>query len=172
MKKRLFLIGLAMLLAFAAFAEETEVDKSVGLKDSDVKNFIKNYKQLYKDAENFTSYLATPTGAMNQAVAAAALVGTAEKTLINIMNKNGISGANAFEKFTRINFYTVIAAYDVTMEKTIAENPALAAYIAAASIDPYAEMRKKLNAADFAIIKANINELMRVMELNGNNNDE
>ena len=65
----------------------------------------------------------------------------------------------------RLHYYTTIAAYDRTLEKTIAENPALAAYIASASVDPYAETRKKLDTSDFNVIKTNIDEIMKAMDL-------
>ena len=151
-----------MFIAFAAFAEESEKDKSTGLTNADVKNFIKNYKTIIKDMESYNDFIST---AGTAAALAALAENNAEKKVTAILNKNGISGSNALEKWMRLHYYTTIAAYDRTMEKTIAENPALAAYIASASVDPYAEPRKKLDTSDFNVIKTNIDEIMKAMDL-------
>ncbi len=163
MKKRLFLIGLAMLLTFAAFAEDIEIDKSTGLKDSDVKSFIKNYKKMQSDLSSYSELFNAEASAM--AKMSAVMKGTdAADVVTGIMNKNGISGKNAVEKFTRICYYTTILAAGKALEQAVAENPALAAYIAAA--DPYAEIRKKMDPTDTAVLKANIDALMQALELN------
>ena len=162
MNKRLWLIGMVMLIAFAAFAEEIKVDKSVGLKDSDVKSFSKNYLKMKKDLENYDELFNTDASAM--AKMSTVMEGMSAANIVtDIMNKNGISGKNAIEKFTRICYYASILAAGRALEKAIAENPALAAYIAAA--DPYAEIRKKMDPSDTNAVKANIDELIKTLEL-------
>jgi hypothetical protein len=93
----------------------------------------------------------------------------AADVVTGIMNKNGISGKNAVEKFTRIWYYTTILAAGKALEQAVAENPALAAYIAAA--DPYAEIRKKMDPTDTEVLKANIDALMQALELNAKSDD-
>ena len=137
-----------MFIAFAAFAEESEKDKSTGLTNADVKNFIKNYKTIIKDMESYNDFIST---AGTAAALAALAENNAEKKVTAILNKNGISGSNALEKWMRLHFR--------------GPNANCMKRLASASVDPYAEPRKKLDTSDFNVIKTNIDEIMKAMDL-------
>ncbi len=131
---------MSTLMAFMLFAQaNSESVPSVGIKDSDVKSFIKNFDKIEKDFEKLSIQMDASTSVSQGEVA------NAEK----ILEKNGISGPNSILKFQAIAY---ASAYYVT-EVTLGEK--------------YAKMvggtyLQLVNEKDMAIIGKNKKELVKL----------
>lgn len=148
MKKLLFAC-LAFFMAAAAFSQSA---KTTGVTDSDVTSFCKNFKKMEADFKKFDVDT-------SDAQAMAMALG-ADKSVEQILNKNGISGSNAVDKLRAIAYGYVIARYDEAM----AADPEAAALIKSMGRDPMAEARTQISDADQKVVGRHLQELKKVFD--------
>lgn len=146
MKKLLILITL-LGLTFSLFAQEA---KATGLTDKDVDAFCKNYDKIYSEMDNLGIDMQDPKSVM-QAEAA-------DSQASKILNKQGISGKNSFEKVKVICYGYAVEYYD----STFASDPQTALLLKKLGRDPMAEIRSKVTEEDQAVIKNHMPELTTV----------
>ncbi len=146
MKKILF-VCLALFMAAAAFSQSA---KATGLTDSDVTSFCKNFKKLESDFKKLGLDLEDREG-----VVAAV---QADKKVIEVLNKNGITGGNAVDKLKALGYGYAVECYD----DTLAKDPETAAMVKNLGIDPIAEARKLVADADKNVVKRHLKELKKV----------
>ena len=84
----------------------------------------------------------------------------ADKSVEQILNKNGISGSNAVDKLRAIAYGYVIARYDEAM----AADPEAAALIKSMGRDPMAEARTQISDADQKVVGRHLQELKKVFD--------
>ena len=146
MKKLLVLITL-LGLTFSLFAQEA---KATGLTDKDVDAFCKNYESIYVEMDKLGIDMQDPNSVM-QAEAA-------DSQASKILNKQGISGKNSFEKVKVICYGYAVEYYD----STFASDPQTALLLKKLGRDPMAEIRSKVAEEDQAVIKNHMTELTAV----------
>lgn len=147
MKKFLFAF-VALFAAALLFGQA----KSTGLTDSDVQAFCKNFKKIDSDFKRFDVE-------MSDAQALAYSL-DADEAVAKVLNKNGISGANAVEKVRAIAYGYVIARFDEEM----AADPEAAKMLKSMGQDPLAEVRGKVSAADQKVAARHMKELQKVFD--------
>ena len=126
--------------------------KSTGLTDSDVQAFCKNFKKIESDFRNYGADLSDA-----QALAYAL---DADDAVARVLNKNGISGANAVDKVRAIAYGYVIARYDEEMSA----DPETAKILKSLGQDPLAEVRGKVSDADQKVAARHLKELKKVFD--------
>ena len=100
--KKIFLALISLIMAFSLFAQNV---KSVGLSDSDVKNWAKNLNPIVKELQALGVWT-------NDSINASA---NQKSKIDGVLNKYGISGSNCIEKFGVISecAVVVVAASDL-----------------------------------------------------------
>ncbi len=146
MKKLLVLITF-LCLSFSLFAQEA---KATGLTDKDVDAFCKNYESIYVEMDKLGIDMQDAKSVM-QAEAA-------DSQASKILNKQGISGKNSFEKVKVICYGYAVEYYD----STFASDPQTALLLKKLGKDPMADIRSKVAEADQAVIKNHMTELTAV----------
>ncbi|MCQ2604360.1 MAG: hypothetical protein MJ215_04890 [Spirochaetia bacterium] len=130
--KKIILVLFAFLLTAGAFAQEV---KSVGITDSDVKNFAKNFNAIAKEIDKLGDDDASK--------------------LESILEKYGISGPGRFQKFVMMMKCSEVAVFD----KTMADDPETAKIMKSMGMDPMAKTRSLINQKDFDVVNANVDLL-------------
>lgn len=149
MKKLLtFLVVIAMTIS--AFAQA----KSTGLSDNDVKMFCKNFSSIYTELEKIGINLEDTNTFINNEVNT--------KSANKVLNKNGISGKNAYNKVEAIAYGYAVETYDLTLKK----DPKTALLMKKLNVDPVAEIRPLINEADAQVVHNNYDELDKVYKEN------
>lgn len=146
--KKFLLACLALFAAALLFGQA----KSTGLTDSDVQAFCKNFKKIESDFDNYGMEL-------SDAQALAYALG-ADDAVTRVLNKNGISGANAVDKVRAIAYAYVIARF----EEEMAADPDAAKMLKALGQDPLAEVRGKVSDADQKVAARHLKELKKVFD--------
>ncbi|MBR5095652.1 MAG: hypothetical protein IK094_00925 [Treponema sp.] len=146
--KKILLACVALFAAALLFGQA----KSTGLTDSDVQAFCKNFKKIESDFRNYDVDLSDA-----QALAYAL---DADTAAAKVLNKNGISGANAVDKVKAIAYGYVIARF----EEEMAADPEAAKMLKALGQDPLAEVRGKVSDADQKVAARYTQELKKVFE--------
>lgn len=142
--KRVMTVFMCVFLAASLFAEPA----STGLNDSDVKNWAKNLNAIVKELKDLGAW-------SNDSINASAK----QKAKVDgILNKYGISGSNCIEKFQMISQCSVIICGASELD---AESAAL---LKAMGMDPLAELKKNVNAKDYAIVEANAKAVIKACE--------
>ena len=147
--KKLFVILLVFVISFSAFAQSAA---STGLTDSDVKSFCKNFSTIKAELDKL--------GVDVQDTDSLASAESAKAKAISILNKNGISGNNAFEKVAAIGYGYAIEGY----ESTLAADPQAAKMIQSMGIDPIADVRAKIAPSDLKVVKNHYPEVKKAFE--------
>ena len=147
--KKLFVILLVFVISFSAFAQSAA---STGLTDSDVKSFCKNFSTIKAELDKL--------GVDVQDTDSLASAESAKAKAISILNKNGISGNNAFEKVAAIGYGYAIESY----ESSLAADPQAAKMIQSMGIDPIADVRAKIAPNDLKVVKNHLPELQKAFE--------
>ena len=149
MKKLLtFLVVITMTLS--AFAQA----KSTGLSDSDVKMFCKNFSSIYTELEKIGINLEDTSTFINN--------DANTKSANKVLNKNGISGKNAYNKVEAIAYGYAVETYDLTLQK----DPKTALLMKKLNVDPVAEIRPLINEKDAEVVHNNYDELDKVYKEN------
>lgn len=147
MKKILFAF-VALFVGALLFGQA----KSTGLTDSDVQAFCKNFKKIESDFDNYGMEL-------SDAQALAYALG-ADDAVTRVLNKNGISGANAVEKVRAIAYGYIIARF----EQEMAADPEAAKILKSMGQDPIAEIRANVSAADQKVAARYLQQLNEVFD--------
>ena len=147
--KKLFVILLVFTVSFSAFAQSAA---STGLTDSDVKSFCKNFSTIKAELDKL--------GVDVQDTDSLAGAESAKAKALSILNKNGVSGNNAFEKVKAIGFGYAIESY----ETSLATDPQAAKMIQSMGIDPIANIRTKVAPNDLKVVKNHLPELQKAFE--------
>ena len=140
--KKIFLALISLIMAFSLFAQNV---KSVGLSDSDVKNWAKNLNPIVKELQALGVWTKDSINASaNQ-----------KSKVDDVLNKYGISGSNCIEKFGVISecAVVVIAASELDAQST--------ALLKAMGMDPMAELKKNINSKDYAVVEANAKAVIK-----------
>ena len=147
--KKLFVILLVFTVSFSSFAQSTA---STGLTDSDVKSFCKNFSTIKAELDKL--------GVDVQDTDSLAGAESAKAKALSILNKNGVSGNNAFEKVKAIGFGYAIESF----EASLAADPQAAKMIQSMGVDPIADVRSKVAPADCKVVKKHLNELQKAFD--------
>ena len=139
--KKILALLLFIGLAAGLFAEPA----STGISDSDVKNWAKNLNTIVNDLQALGLW----SGDTIDSTAGQ------KKTVDAILNKNGISGANCIEKFGMISTCAVVL---ISASEIDAQSAAL---LKAMGMDPMAELKKNVNAKDYALVEANAKAVIK-----------
>ena len=134
--KKIFSLVVSLLMAFSLYAQNV---KSVGLSDSDVKNWAKNLNPIVKELQAIGVWT-------NDSINASA---NQKSKVYDVLNKYGISGSNCIEKFGVISECAVVV---VAASELDAQSAAL---LKAMGMDPLAELKKNINSKDYAVVEAN-----------------
>lgn len=134
--KKIFSLVVSLLMIFSLYAQNV---KSVGLSDSDVKNWAKNLNPIVKELQALGVWT-------NDSINASA---NQKSKIDGVLNKYGISGSNCIEKFGVISECAVVV---VAASELDAQSAAL---LKAMGMDPLAELKKNINSKDYAVVEAN-----------------
>ena len=134
--KKIFSLVVSLLMVFSLYAQNV---KSVGLSDSDVKNWAKNLNPIVKELQALGVWT-------NDSINASA---NQKSKIDGVLNKYGISGSNCIEKFGVISECAVVV---VAASELDAQSAAL---LKAMGMDPLAELKKNINSKDYAVVEAN-----------------
>ena len=134
--KKIFSLVVSLIMAFSLYAQNV---KSVGLSDSDVKNWAKNLNPIVKELQALGVWT-------NDSINASA---NQKSKIDGVLNKYGISGSNCIEKFGVISECAVVV---VAASELDAQSAAL---LKAMGMDPLAELKKNINSKDYAVVEAN-----------------
>ena len=134
--KKIFSLVVSLLMVFSLYAQNV---KSVGLSDSDVKNWAKNLNPIVKELQALGVWT-------NDSINASA---NQKSKVDDVLNKYGISGSNCIEKFGVISECAVVV---VAASELDAQSAAL---LKAMGMDPLAELKKNINSKDYAVVEAN-----------------
>ena len=134
--KKIFSLVVSLLMVFSLYAQNV---KSVGLSDSDVKNWAKNLNPIVKELQAIGVWT-------NDSINASA---NQKSKVDDVLNKYGISGSNCIEKFGVISECAVVV---VAASELDAQSAAL---LKAMGMDPLAELKKNINSKDYAVVEAN-----------------
>ena len=148
--KKLKALLAVLAISLCVFAQA----KSTGLSDSDIKMFCRNFTSIYTELEKIGINLEDTNTFMNNEVNKA--------NATKVLNKNGISGKNAYDKIEAIAFCYAVETYDLTIEN----DPKTAALMKNLKIDPVAEVRTQINEKDAEIVHNNYEKLDKVYKEN------
>lgn len=145
--KKLSVFFTVFFMTFVLFAQEAP---SCGLKDSDVKNFIKNYNKLERELDKYDVDLDEVNS----------LTMKDAKKIESILEKNGISGPNSFLKIVAISYGSVYVLYEDQLGKDAADSM-------------FAQYKSIVNSKDLKVVQANKKELIKLFtKIADNDKDE
>ena len=147
--KKFIILCLIIVISASAFAQSAA---STGLTDNDVKSFCKNFSTIKAELEKL--------GVDVQDTDSLAGAESAKAKALSILNKNGVSGNNAFDKVKAIGFGYAIESY----ETTLASDPQAAKMIQSMGIDPIADIRTRVATNDLKVVKNHHPELKKVFD--------
>ena len=144
MKKLLSLL-ISVLMLSAMHAQSA---KSVGLSDSDVKNWAKNCVSIQKEFEKLGIDTNDPF-----------TVSASEKqNAETILQKNGISNPNSIGK------YSVILQCAAVLKAESEIDEQSKAMMKMMKVDPLGDLKKKINSNDFNVISSNSKSVLKAVD--------
>lgn len=147
MKKIISILLTAILLTAAVFAKDEVAfsDTELGITDSDCKNYAKNHEKISKDLDKLDASLENEIYIATDGL----------EPLNNVMEKNGISGPNAYYKVLGIyHAYAII-----TYENELKANPLAAAILKKSGADPVSSYKSSIGKKDYDTVKKNYKTL-------------
>ena len=143
--KKIFALFAFFVVSFCVFAQNA---KSVGLKDSDVKNWAKNCVTIQKELKKLgLDENDTYSEAMKEKAAV-------EK----VLEKNGISGPNSIDKYAMIlQCAAVIKAESELDEESLAMMKLL-------KVDPIGDLKKNINTKDYNVVNSNKKAVLKAVD--------
>ena len=158
-KKTLPAILAAILASFVSLSVFAQSTQFTGVTDSDVKGWAKNFSTIEKELDkagvdsdlDFDDIAQLSVKKKNQ--------------VVQILNKNGISGNNSIEKFAMIS----ISAAILTAESQLDEQSL--AVMKAMGIDPIAALKENVNRMDFAVVQAHSKEVIATVNAQNDSGD-
>lgn len=152
--KKFSCLLVTMLLCVCVFAQNVV---SAGLKDSDVKNFAKNYDKIQKEFEKYGDMSDEELYAMSLRMGADAENNFVEKAL----EKYGISGPNRILKISMIGIcYGVIKA-EKELKNLDEQTKQL---YKSMGLDPIATYQALVNADDLKVVRRNAAVLEKILD--------
>ena len=143
--KKIFILCVMIILTAAVFAQNA---KSVGLTDSDVKNWAKNCVTIQKEFKKIgVDENTTFSSSMK-----------AKDKVESILQKNGISGSNCIEKYEAIVQSAAVLKAESELDE---ESKALMKFM---KIDPLGDLKKNLNQKDYNVVSANSKAVLKAMD--------
>ena len=144
----------ALLILCASVAMYAQSSKFAGVTDGDVQSWVKNFNTVQKEFIK----LGLDSGLDYDQISSISAGDRA--TLEQVLNKYGIYGTNSLERFAIITHCAIILASDSQMDEESKAN------MKAMGVDPIAELKSEINSKDYAVISANQNAIIQV--INGN----
>lgn len=143
--KKIFLALISLIMAFNLFAQNV---KSVGLSDSDVKNWAKNCVSIQKEFEKI---------GIDTNDSFTVVVSVKQKAE-SILQKYGISNPNSIEKYSMI----VQCAAILKAESELDEQSK--AMMKLMKVDPLGDLKKNINSKDYNVVASNSKAVLKAVD--------
>ncbi|MBR3815084.1 MAG: hypothetical protein IKK38_14590 [Spirochaetaceae bacterium] len=143
--KKFFTFCLLAVFSAVLFAQNA---KSVGVTDSDVKNWAKNLPSIIKE---FDKIGIDPADSYLEAI-------DEKEKVENVLQKNGISGPDRIAKFETIVRSAAILKIEAELDEDSKEMMKLM------NMDPTAELKKNINQKDYDVVAANSKTVIKAMD--------
>ena len=143
--RKLFTLVVSLLMVSGLHAQNA---KSVGLADSDVKNWAKNCVSIQKEFEKLGIDTNDPF-----------TVSASEKqNAETILQKNGISNPNSIEK------YSVILQCAAVLKAESEIDEQSKAMMKMLNVDPLGDLKKNINSKDYAVVASNSKSVLHAID--------
>ena len=140
--KKFFLLLVSLTMVFSLYAQNA---KSVGLSDSDVKNWAKNSVSIQKEFEKIgIDTKDSFTVATNE-----------KQTAESILQKYGISSPNSIEKYSIILQSAVILKAESELDE---QSKAMMKLM---KVDPLGDLKKNINSKDYNVVASNSKAVLK-----------
>lgn len=143
--KNLFTLLVSLLMVSGLYAQNA---KSVGLADSDVKNWAKNCVSIQKEFEKIGIN-------SDESIRVAA---KEKQNAETILQKNGISNPNSIEK------YSVILQCAAVLKAESEIDEQSKAMMKMLNVDPLGDLKKNINSKDYAVVASNSKSVLHAID--------
>lgn len=143
--KKLFTLLVSLLMVSGLHAQSA---KSVGLADSDVKNWTKNCVSIQKEFEKMGIN-------SDESIRVAA---KEKQNAETILQKNGISNPNSIEK------YSVILQCAAVLKAESEIDEQSKAMMKMLNVDPLGDLKKNINSKDYAVVASNSKSVLHAID--------
>lgn len=143
--KNLFTLLVSLLMVSGLHAQNA---KSVGLADSDVKNWTKNCVSIQKEFEKMGIN-------SDESIRVAA---KEKQNAETILQKNGISNPNSIEK------YSVILQCAAVLKAESEIDEQSKAMMKMLNVDPLGDLKKNINSKDYAVVASNSKSVLHAID--------
>ena len=143
--KKIFSLVVSLLMVFSLYAQNV---KSVGLTDSDVKNWAKNCVSIQKEFEK----IGIDT---NDSFTVAV---SEKQKAESILQKYGISSPNSIEKFSIILQSAVILKAESELDE---QSKAMMKLM---KVDPLGDLKKNINSKDYNVVASNSKTVLKAVD--------
>lgn len=143
--KKIFSLVVSLLMAFSLFAQNV---KSVGLSDSDVKNWAKNCVSIQKEFEK----IGIDT---NDSFTVAV---SEKQKAESILQKYGISNPNSIEKYSMILQCAAILKAESELDE---QSKAMMKLL---KVDPLGDLKKNINSKDYNVVASNSKAVLKAVD--------
>lgn len=143
--KKLFTLLVSLLMVSGLHAQSA---KSVGLADSDVKNWTKNCVSIQKEFEKMGIN-------SDESIRVAA---KEKQNAETILQKNGISNPNSIEK------YSVILQCAAVLKAESEIDEQSKAMMKMLNVDPLGNLKKNINSKDYAVVASNSKSVLHAID--------
>ena len=140
--KKIFLALISLIMAFSLYAQNS---KSVGLSDSDVKNWAKNCVSIQKEFEK----IGIDT---NDSFTVAV---SEKQKAESILQKYGISNPNSIEKYSMILQCAAILKAESELDE---QSKAMMKLM---KVDPLGDLKKNINSKDYNVVASNSKAVLK-----------
>ena len=143
--KKIFSLVVSLLMVFSLYAQNV---KSVGLTDSDVKNWAKNSVSIQKEFEK----IGIDT---NDSFTVAV---SEKQKAESILQKYGISNPNSIEKYSMILQCAVILKAESELDE---QSKAMMKLM---KVDPLGDLKKNINSKDYNVVASNSKAVLKAVD--------
>lgn len=143
--KKIFLALISLIMAFSLYAQNV---KSVGLTDSDVKNWAKNCVSIQKEFEK----IGIDT---NDSFTVAV---SEKQKAESILQKYGISNPNSIEKYSMILQCAAILKAESELDE---QSKAMMKLM---KVDPLGDLKKNINSKDYNVVASNSKAVLKAVD--------
>lgn len=143
--RKLFTLVVSLLMVSGLYAQNA---KSVGLADSDVKNWAKNCVSIQKEFEKIGIN-------SDESIRVAA---KEKQNAETILQKNGISNPNSIEK------YSVILQCAAVLKAESEIDEQSKAMMKMLNVDPLGDLKKNINSKDYAVVASNSKSVLHAID--------
>ena len=143
--KKIFLALISLIMAFSLYAQNS---KSVGLSDSDVKNWAKNCVSIQKEFEK----IGIDT---NDSFTVAV---SEKQKAESILQKYGISSPNSIEKYSMILQCAAILKAESELDE---QSKAMMKLM---KVDPLGDLKKNINSKDYNVVASNSKAVLKAVD--------